>query len=38
MSPAHVIEAHEGVEVELHASSALEGSGQFHAPSASLPR
>jgi hypothetical protein len=29
MSPAHEIEEYEEMEVELHASSALDGSGQL---------
>jgi len=38
MSLAHAIEAYEGVEVELNASSALDGSGELHAPDALSPR
>jgi hypothetical protein len=38
MSPAHAIEAYEGMEVELHASAALDGSGQLHGRVALSPR
>lgn len=38
MYPAHAIEAYEGVEVELHASSALVGSGRLNALAAGTHR